>query len=364
MESNIQDSNMTWFPTADDALFVCSPSGRVLFMTSTLRSQLDQDLVGRSLNDLLPDTLAAQLVAAAHAGNSHNFNTTLCGQSVRCAMEPREGNLLLTVFFVNTGTAPAMALTAAQLLSRELNGTISTMFAACDSLPPAEDPHTQYAKQVLNQQLHRLTRLSENLLDCVRAENNQLALQLTPSDLTAFCKNMSAQMEPVLQQQGLPCEWDLPQEPIPCEFDQSKILRVIYNLFSNAMKYTRQGNHLRFSLGVKGESAVLTLADRGAGISAEVLPHVFSKHKSGSPTMGLMVGGAGYGFALAQAILSLHGGTCVISSVEGQGTTVTMTLPLTLRGDSLPLRAPQPLYASGFDPLLLELSSALPAEFY
>ena len=69
---------------------------------------------------------------------------------------------------------------------------------------------------------------------------------------------------------------------------------------------------------------------------------------------------SGMGFTIMESFMD----GLKVRSIPGKGTTVTMTLPLTLRGDSLPLRAPQPLYASGFDPLLLELSSALPAEFY
>ena len=71
--------DMTWFPAADDYLMICSPSGRILFVTSSLRFQLEEDLVGRSLNDIFPDSLAAQIVTLAHEGQSHSFHTKLQG---------------------------------------------------------------------------------------------------------------------------------------------------------------------------------------------------------------------------------------------------------------------------------------------
>ena len=79
---------MTWFPAADDNLMVCSPSGRILFMTGSLRFQLDEDLVGRSLNDILPDSLAAQLIACAHGGQGHSSKPRCGGDLSDAAWSP------------------------------------------------------------------------------------------------------------------------------------------------------------------------------------------------------------------------------------------------------------------------------------
>lgn len=356
--------NMTIFPASDANLLVCSPSGRILFMTSDLRQQLEQDLVGRSLNDILPDSLAAELVTAAHAGRNHAFSCRLCGRQARCTMEPREGNMMITAFFVEGSGGPVMALHAAELLSREISNSLATMFAAYEALPPEQDDKGRYAKQVLNQGMHRLLRLSRNLVDCARAENGKLELHLRPQDLCDFCRAFCGRLAPVLAQQQIEFTCELPEGPLLCRFDSENLERVLYNLFSNSIKYTRPGNRIRFSLTTKGESAVMTLADRGAGIPNAVLPYVFAKHKEGPAAANLAVGGAGYGFSIARAVMALHSGTCVIASTEGQGTTVTLTLPLNLPGPDLPLGSLAPDYASGFDHMLLELSTVLPATFY
>lgn len=356
--------NMTWFPAADDNLMVCSPSGRILFMTGSLRFQLDEDLVGRSLNDILPDSLAAQLIACAHGGQGHSFQATLRGRSVRCSMEPREGNLLITVFFTEGDQKPAMALSAAELLSREISGSLATMFVAWDSLPGDRDAKSQYAKSVIRQGMYRLMRLSRNMLDCARAENGRLELNLRQGELTSFCLGLCQRAAPFLEALEIPLSWDLPRSPLPCLFDQEKLERVLLNLLANSSKYTCPGNRVRLSLSVKGESAVIAVADQGPGIPPAMLPYVFTRRQEGAASAGMMVGGAGYGFALAKAVMSLHGGACVISSAEGQGATVTLTLPLGLSGPALPLGAPAADYASGFDHLLLELSPVLPPEYY
>lgn len=356
---------MTWFPAADDSLMVCSPAGRILFMTGKLRLQLNEDLIGRSLHDILPDSLTAQLIAAAHSGQGHSFQAQLGGRRAQCSMEPREGNMLLTVFFTEEEPKPAMTVSAAELLSREISGCLATMFVAWDSLPESQDTKTQYSKAVLRQGMHRLMRLSRNVLDCAKAENGLLELNPSQGDLAAFCLKLCRQTAPLLAELGLPLSWQLPQQPLCCLFDQEKIERVLLNLLTNCAKYTRPGNQVKLSLAVKGESAVIAVADQGPGIPSAMLPYIFTKRQETPSAAGMMVGGAGYGFALAKAVMALHGGACVISSAEDQGTTVTLTLPLRLAGSPcLPLNTISSDYASGFDHLLLELSPVLPAEHY
>ena len=356
--------DMTWFPAADDYLMICSPSGRILFVTSSLRFQLEEDLVGRSLNDIFPDSLAAQIVTLAHEGQSHSFHTKLQGKAVRCSMTPKEGNMLITVFFSQENHPPAMALSAAELLSREISSSLGTMFAAWDALPPAQDQKSQYAKSVLRQGMYRLMRMGRNLLDCARAESGQLELNVRQGDLGQLVRQLCQRVEPMAKEIGIPFSWDCPEEPLSCPFDRERVERVILGLISNSMKYTRQKNQMRLVLTKREDNAVIILADRGRGIPASVLPHLFSRPPESSLSRGLMVGGAGYSLMLARAVMLLHGGTCVISSVPDEGTTVTLSLPLHPSTPYLSLGAPPPDYASGFDHVLLELSTALPASFY
>lgn len=356
---------MTLFPASDASLLICSPAGRILYVTADLRRQLEQDLVGRSLYDILPDSLVAELVAAAHAGGSHAFQCRICGKQARCTMEPRDGNMTISVFFSEYSDGPpTLHIGSAELLSREISSSLATMFAAYENLPEAETSKSLYAKQAINQGMYRLMRLSRNLLDSALAENGRLELTLHHHDLCEVCHRLCSRIESVLEVLSLEFVYDIPAEPLVCCFDSEKLERVLYNLFSNSIKHSRAGGRIRFSLIVRGENAVITVSDQGTGISSAVLPYVFAKHKAGAITAGLSAGGAGFGFSIARSVMALHGGTCVIASNEGQGTTVTLTLPLNLSGPELPLGSITPDYASGFDHMLLELSTALPATFY
>ena len=363
--ANTSEENMTLFPESADDLLICSPSGRILFQSSNLRARLQLDLVGRSLNDVLPDSQAAALIVAAHEGRPHGFQSQLCGQPVRCAMEPWDDKLMITVFPAEQTVGPTLSLRAAELLSREISSSLGTMFAALDALPPPQDAHGQLAWDAISQGLYRLTRLSRNLLDCARAENGQLELQIRAHDLADLCRRIQARLEPILAQLAIPLACEIPPGPLSCQYDEEKLERVLYNLFCNSIKYTRPGNAIRFSLAVKGENAVLQVSDRGAGIPQDMIPYMFCKHKNPAAASRPLVSGAGYGFALARAILSLHGGTCFATSQQGQGTIVKLTLPLRQpEGPQATLSSPQLDYASGFDHLLLELSPALPSHFF
>ena len=356
--------DMTCFPSADDSSMLCSPSGRILFVASGLRLHLEEDLVGRSLNDVFPDPLAAKIVAMAHGGQGHSFRTKLQGKPACCTMSPQAEGMLITVLFTQEGHLPPMTLSTAELLSREISSNLGTMFAAWESLPSPRDEKSQYAKSVLRQGMYRLMRLGRNLLDCTRAENGQLDLHPHTNDLCQLFCQVCQRVEPMAEKLGIPLSWECPSEPISCIFDWDWIERVILGLLSNAMKYTRQDNRIHLVLSLRDSRAVLTVTDQGRGISPSVLPEIFSRPPEFSLARGLMVGGAGFGLPLSRSVLQLHGGTFVLSSVPDQGTTVTLSLPLQSPLTQTALGAAFPDYASGFDHALLELSTVLPASFY
>lgn len=366
MEFTPFDSNLTQFPAKGDNLMICSPAGRILYLTESLQSQLNEELVGRPLTELLPDSLAAQLIAAAHSGQNHSFQTSLRGRHAQCKMEPWEGLVVIVVLFTEEQIKPAMSLNAAELLHREINSNLATMLVAWDSLPIAHSVDGQFAKNVLRQGMYRMIRLSRNVVDCARAENGHLKLNLQQQDLIDFCQQLLQQAAPLLEELEIPLTWELPSQPLPCLFDQEMLKRVLLNLLTNCAKYTRQDNQINLSLIVKEKTAVISVIDQGAGIPSGLLPYVFTRRQENAVSTTMMPGGAGYGLSLAKAVMALHGGACVISSTEGQGTTVTLTLPLK-QGVSTP---PMPLattavdYASSYDPLLLELSPVLSYKHY
>jgi two-component system NtrC family sensor kinase len=110
-------------------------------------------------------------------------------------------------------------------------------------------------------------------------------------------------------------------------WDANRIERVIDNLFSNAIKYSPSGGIVQIELRREGTWAVLTISDEGVGIPPADLPHIFTRFARGSNVQG-QVQGTGIGLAGARMLVEQHGGTVQAESVEGEGSTFTLRLPL------------------------------------
>jgi signal transduction histidine kinase len=114
-------------------------------------------------------------------------------------------------------------------------------------------------------------------------------------------------------------------------WDKSRLERVIENFYSNAFKYSPTGGEVTVSIGrvsaSDGKWAELVVRDRGIGIPAADLPHVFERFHRGANVTG-HIAGTGIGLAGVKQIVEQHGGAVRVESVEGKGTAVTVRLPL------------------------------------
>jgi PAS domain S-box-containing protein len=118
---------------------------------------------------------------------------------------------------------------------------------------------------------------------------------------------------------------DLPAAQIAVCGDRARLTRVVRNLVDNGIKYSPRDTAVCVAVHQDGPWAILTVQDRGVGIPAEDLPHVFTRFFRAATAAG--VGGSGLGLAGARAIMEQHGGEIAIASMVGHGTTVTLRLP-------------------------------------
>jgi two-component system CheB/CheR fusion protein len=130
----------------------------------------------------------------------------------------------------------------------------------------------------------------------------------------------------------------IPQTPLAIDADAIRIEQIVWNLLSNALKFTPAGGHVELSLRATGQHfAMLEVKDSGKGISAEFLPYVFDIFEQGHRA-SIQGGGLGIGLSLVKQFTMLHGGQVrAYSNGEGQGARFTITLPL--RKDSVVLPA-------------------------
>lgn len=121
----------------------------------------------------------------------------------------------------------------------------------------------------------------------------------------------------------------IPQAPWPLPLvsgDPDLLLLVIHNLIDNALKFTRPGETIEVRAFEDANSVVVEVADTGPGIPEEELPYVWQELYRGAAARG--VPGSGLGLALARAIVDRHGGKVSLRSRAGQGTVVSIRLPV------------------------------------
>ena len=122
-------------------------------------------------------------------------------------------------------------------------------------------------------------------------------------------------------------------QPIRVRGVPAQLAEVFSNLIANAIRYNNSGGHVDVTLSQMNGSAVLTVANDGAGIPQEALPFVFDRFFQVDPARSRKSGGAGLGLALAQRIVRAHGGELAVASRFGIGSTFTVTLPAQAAGD-------------------------------
>jgi heavy metal sensor kinase len=188
----------------------------------------------------------------------------------------------------------------------------------------------QYQEAILNalEDVERLSQTIRALLQLSQAESGQVVLQKQPIDLSALIKNLMEQFDIPAESGKVTIETDLPPY-CAAEVDLIQIERLVSNLVSNAIKYTREGGVVRVTLNDRGREVELIVQDTGIGIPAESLPHIFERfyRVPNSPGERSPERSLGLGLSFVAWIVKEHRGNLDVKSTPGQGTTFTIRLP-------------------------------------
>ncbi|MDE7153298.1 MAG: substrate-binding domain-containing protein [Muribaculaceae bacterium] len=177
-----------------------------------------------------------------------------------------------------------------------------------------------------NKNIHILKRLINQILDFRKFENGKLTLSLTEVNLSALLGDWCESFKHVAVRRDIKFTLNLPEsDSLQCAVDVEKIERVMFNLISNALKYTQSNGSITVAAGREGENIVITVDDTGQGISAEDLSHIFERFFQVDK---VHPNGSGIGLSLAKAFVELHGGTLTAESEEGKGSVFKVVLPV------------------------------------
>ena len=173
--------------------------------------------------------------------------------------------------------------------------------------------------------MKRLGDLIGNVEALSRIEGENLAVYAEPTDMKRFLGAVTESFMPMFAKEGitLTCELD----DVTCEIDRDKFRHATDNLLSNALRYTDKGGSVKVKLYERGNDVVIEVSDTGIGISPEDLPNIFERFWRADESRARVTGGSGVGLAIVKATVEAHGGKISASSVKGEGTCFTITLP-------------------------------------
>jgi two-component system OmpR family sensor kinase len=193
-----------------------------------------------------------------------------------------------------------------------------------------DEEATHHLMSGMYAEVERMQRLVADLLALTRLDEGRLKLRLTPVEVSPLLAEVCAQMQSQVHDQSLTYQVP-PGLPALCG-DADQLRRVFLNIVENALKFTPTGGCIELRAANEKPGWVrLSIQDTGVGIPSEALAHVFERFyraDSSRTRQTSHMGGSGLGLSLARELVEAHGGTITASSSVGQGTTVTLRLPV------------------------------------
>jgi PAS domain S-box-containing protein len=222
------------------------------------------------------------------------------------------------------------------ILAHELRNPLAPLRNAVQILrrSPENVVVVEKARDLIDRQVHHMSRLVSDLLDAARAQNGQIKLQRTSLDLRSIIEHAVDLMHPVFEAKHQRLLMTLPEAPVSVEGDATRLEQVFTNLLSNANKFTQEGGNIEISLGAglideAVRCAIVQVVDNGEGIEGELVPRLFELFAQADRSLAHSQGGLGIGLSLVRTLVEMHGGQVSMRSEgRGRGSIFEVRIPL------------------------------------
>ncbi len=236
------------------------------------------------------------------------------------------------------------------MLSHELRNPLAAIHNALvlvDRRLPAPDEALARPLALIQRQTRHMQRLLDDLLDVSRVTQGKIQLRRQTFDVREVVHDVVEQLGPALAEHRHALALTPGDAPLWLHADRARIVQVVENLLTNAIKYTPDGGHLALVLARRDASLELVVSDDGAGLEPSTMAHIFEMFVQADTTLDRSQGGLGVGLTLVRNLVELHGGTIEAHS-EGRkrGSTFIVRLPLVEApapvSEPVPLATPAP----------------------
>lgn len=216
------------------------------------------------------------------------------------------------------------------MVSHELRNPLSAILGWAQLLRTKKfnEVETTHALEIIEQSARSQNQLIEDLLDISSITSGKLRLNTRPLQLASVIEAAISIAQVSAAARQIQIESSLEPSSETIAGDPDRVKQVIWNLLTNAIKFTPAGGQVKVNLAYLDDQAKITVSDTGRGIGADFLPHVFDRWSQADAYEARSKSGLGLGLSIVRSLVELHGGTVEVESPgEGQGATFTVWLP-------------------------------------
>ena len=333
--------------------------GKLCYLNNAARSLFPAAELGKSVSDLIPEEILSTPSESFCASvtvkrEAYSFSALRSGDELLLSLAPIE-------------PSPEVRGCLSDSL---MNGMLSSLFNIGLSMErihssiDTSDPAVQEYLAILNHNYYALNRKLANLLYFCASSDSSVLIVRRNTDLSKLCADITDAVNAVTCPDRARVEYTCAANSVAASVDAVKIERLILNLLANSLLHTPADGRVRLRLSSTGSSAVISVDDNGCGIPLEKLNNIFCSYKNRLDERSLAApSNGGLGLGICRSIAEKHGGTLILESRVGEGTSVRVTLPLAADGEVF--RSERSEYeCGGMSAILTELSDVLDTSAY
>ena len=215
-------------------------------------------------------------------------------------------------------------------VSHELKTPLTSMKVLADSLVMQENVPVELYQEFMTdiaEEIDRENKIINDLLTLVKLDKTDGELNVESVDINALLELLMKRLRPIARQQNIEVILES-NRPVQAAVDEVKMTLALSNLVENAIKYNKQNGWVRVSLDADHQYFTVMIEDSGMGIPEESMERIYERFYRVDKSHSREIGGTGLGLAITRNIILMHRGTIQVSSVEQEGTTFVVKIPL------------------------------------
>ena len=219
-------------------------------------------------------------------------------------------------------------------VSHELKTPITSVKVLADSLRDQGDVPVELYKEFMEdiaEEIDRENKIINDLLALVKMDKTAADLNISVVDINELTELILKRLRPIARKRDIEVVFESIRQ-VTAEIDEVKMTLIITNLVENAIKYNKEQGSVTVVLDADHQFFILQVSDTGIGIPEEAMEHIYERFYRVDKSHSREIGGTGLGLAITRSAVLMHRGSIKLTSVEGEGTTFVVRIPLNYIG--------------------------------